>query len=81
MKWAELRNHHTSDDFARLGLSYAAKEIAQSLLITTFLMALSAVAFARLTGFPAVGVPGASKTPELLAEAFELAPFSRPADR
>lgn len=54
-----------------LGTVLAAKEVVKSVLIGTSLLALSAVAFARLTEFPAIGVPGASKTPEQLAEAFE----------
>ena len=59
------------DDLPGPGWLIAAKEVGELVSTTAFLMAISAVAFARLTEFPAVGVPGASKTPEQLAEAFE----------
>ncbi|NNG03260.1 MAG: hypothetical protein HKM95_04075 [Inquilinus sp.] len=35
------------------------------------LLALAAVVYARLTGFPAPGIPGASRSPEQTAEVFE----------
>lgn len=51
--------------------SVAAKDAGLAILVATSLMAMAAVAFARLTGFPAVGIPGADKTPQQLAEMFE----------
>lgn len=48
-----------------------AREIGVSVLTKVFLLTLSAVAYARLTEFPAAGIPAAGKTPEQLADAFE----------
>lgn len=39
--------------------------------VSACLLTLSAVAFARLTDYPAARIPGSSKTPEQLAEAFD----------
>ena len=39
--------------------------------VSAYLLTLSAVAFARLTDYPAARIPGASRTPEQLAEAFD----------
>lgn len=39
--------------------------------VPAYLMSLFAVVFARLTEYPAARIPGSSKTPEQLAEAFD----------
>lgn len=48
-----------------------AKEVVLSVLTGAVVLALSAVAFTRLAGYPAAGVPGASKSPQQLAGAFD----------
>lgn len=52
---------------AALAMVAALERIA----ISVILLALFAVAFARLTGFQSVDMPGAERTPEQLAEAFD----------
>lgn len=52
---------------AMLALLSAAKRVVAS----TILLALIAADFARLTDFPAAGVPGTGQTPAQLAEAFD----------
>lgn len=54
-------------EMAMLALLGAAKRVVAS----TVLLALIAAAFARLTDFPAAGVPGAGRVREKLVEAFE----------
>lgn len=43
----------------------------ERIVASMILLALFAVAFARLTGYPAVGIPGTGRTPEQLAKVFE----------
>ncbi len=50
---------------------FAVKDAVTGILALAFLLVLSAVAFARLTEFPAARIPGSGKTPKQLAEAFE----------
>lgn len=59
------------DGLTAMHLWIAGKDAIIGVLTLAFLLILSAVAFARLTEYPAVGIPGSSKTPKQLAEAFE----------
>lgn len=47
------------------------KSAVARVLLTTLLLAMAAVVFARLTEFPAARIPGSGRTPAELAEAFD----------
>lgn len=49
----------------------AARETFERVAASAILLALSAVAYAKLTDYPATGVPGAGPTPVQLAKTFE----------
>ena len=53
------------------GRLYLVKSAGAQVVLTTIFLTISAVAFARLTGYPAARIPGSSKSPEQLAEAFD----------
>mgnify|MGYP001815427432 CR=1 FL=1 len=59
------------ESMVRTQWGIVAKDVARSLLITAAPLVVSAVAFARLAGFPAAHVPGAARTPTQTAEVFE----------
>lgn len=60
-----------SGDFTMLHWWIAAKNAIIDVLTLVFVLVMSAVAFARLREYPAAGIPGSSKSPEQLAEAFD----------
>lgn len=64
---ASVPDARSGAGLAMLALLSAAKRVVAS----TILLALIAAAFARLTDFAAAGVPGAGRTSQQLAEAFE----------
>ena len=57
--------------FPGLGWFDAGKAGIKLVLIKMLLLALAAVAYTRLTDFPAIGVPGARGTPAQIAKTFE----------
>ena len=60
-----------ADGLLGVGWPYMIKGAGTRVVLTTIFLALSAVAFARLTEYPATRIPGSSKSPEQLAEAFD----------
>lgn len=60
-----------TDGFAVLDWRHTAKNVLARISVTSVLLAFSAVVFARLAEYPAAGIPGSSRTPEQLAEAFD----------
>ena len=60
-----------SGDFTTLHWWIVAKNAIIDVLTLGVMLVLSAVAFARLREYPAAGIPGSSKSPEQLAEAFD----------
>ena len=69
-----LYRHIVSDDpfsWAPLGWFVAGKTAVARVLLTSILLAMAAVVFARLAEFPAARIPGSGRTPEELAQAFD----------
>ncbi len=59
------------DTFTALNWMIAAKTAVARVLLTSILLAMAAVVFARLAEFPAAHIPGSGRTPEELAQAFD----------
>jgi len=59
------------DPFSPWGWAVMTKVIANRIVIMTALLAVGAVAFTRLTEYPAARIPGSCQSPEQFAMAFE----------